>query len=118
MTDILTRVEVERLVNRFYDQVRKDALLAPVFAHVDWPQHLPIMYNFWSSVLLGDGSYNGSPMSKHIGLTITREHFQSWLKLFMNTVDSEFAGPVADEAKSRAKTIADLFQYKMGLREI
>lgn len=115
MTDILTRKEVEVLVNRFYDRVKKDELLAPVFAHVDWPHHLPVMYNFWSSVLLGDMSYNGSPMSKHMGLAITTEHFSQWLKLFVETVDAEFKGPVADEAKNRAHNIANLFQYKMGL---
>ena len=115
MTEIKSRKEVEQLVNRFYDRVRKDELLAPVFAHVDWPHHLPIMYNFWSSVLLGDMSYNGSPLAKHIGLPINQEHFGRWLKLFSDTVDSEFSGPIAAEAKNRALTIANLFQHKLGL---
>jgi hemoglobin len=115
MNDIVSRLEVTHLVNSFYERVNKDALLAPVFAHVDWPHHLPIMYNFWSSVLLGDMSYNGSPLAKHIGLPINREHFSRWLALFTETVDSEFSGPVAEEAKNRATTIASLFQHKMGL---
>jgi hemoglobin len=115
MNDIDSREEVMRLVNSFYTKVKKDALLAPVFAHVDWPHHLPIMYNFWSSVLLGDMSYNGSPLSKHMALPITAEHFDRWLKLFLETVNTEFSGSVADEAKNRAKTIASLFQHKMGL---
>lgn len=115
MTEILTRKEVEQLVNQFYTRVRKDSLLAPVFAHVDWSHHLPIMYNFWSSVLLGDMSYNGSPLSKHLGLPLTIAHFSRWLKLFLETVDAEFTGPVAEEAKNRANTIAALFQHKLGL---
>lgn len=115
MTDIVSRKEVEVLVNKFYERVRADELLAPVFAHLDWPHHLPIMYNFWSSVLLGDMSYNGSPFLKHKDLAITSEHFSRWLKLFAETVDAEFKGPVADEAKNRGQTIANLFQYKMGL---
>lgn len=113
--DIQNRDDVARLVNTFYDQVKKDELLAPSFAHVDWTHHLPIMYNFWSSVLLGDMSYNGSPLQKHMGLPITKDHFTRWLKLFIENVDIEFAGPVAAEAKNRAQTIASLFQYKMGL---
>ena len=117
MKDILSRTEVQVLVNKFYERVRADELLAPVFAHVDWPHHLPVMYNFWSSVLLGDMSYTGSPMSKHIGLAITGDHFTQWLKLFVETVDAEFNGPIADEAKNRAQNIASLFQYKMGLME-
>lgn len=113
--DIVSREEVKVLVNSFYEKVKKDELLAPSFAHVDWPHHLPIMYNFWSSVLLGDMSYNGSPFSKHKELPIRREHFSRWLELFLETVDSEFIGPVAEEAKNRAKTIAAMFQHKMGL---
>lgn len=115
MGDIQSRKEVEQLVNQFYGRVKKDELLAPVFAHLDWPHHLPIMYNFWSSVLLGDMSYNGNPFSKHINLPINREHFSRWLTLFLETVDSEFQGPVAEEAKNRAQTIANLFQHKLGL---
>ena len=117
MKDIISRAEVEILVNRFYDRVKADALLAPVFAHVDWPHHLPVMYNFWSSILLGDMSYNGSPMSKHLGLAIRGEHFTRWLKLFVETVDAEFEGAIAEEAKNRAQNIANLFQHKMGLLE-
>jgi hemoglobin len=117
MNDILTRTEVELLVNRFYDQVKADELLAPTFAHVDWPHHLPVMYNFWASILLGDQSYQGNPMSKHFPLKIDREHFTRWLQLFMKTVDENFSGPVANEAKNRANTIAQMFQYKMGLME-
>lgn len=115
MKDIVSRAEVKHLVDSFYKKVREDILLAPAFAHVDWPHHLPIMYNFWSSVLLGDMSYTGNPLSKHVALDVTPDHFTRWLKLFTETVDSEFAGPVADEAKNRANTVAALFQYKMGL---
>ncbi len=115
MKDIASRAEVIHLVDSFYYKVREDVLLAPVFAHVDWPHHLPVMYNFWSSILLGDMSYNGSPLSKHMGLPITQIHFTRWLKLFTETVDSEFTGPIADEAKNRAQTIAKLFQLRMGL---
>jgi hemoglobin len=115
MRDILSRLEVIQLVDSFYIKVREDVLLAPVFAHVDWPHHLPIMYNFWSSVLLGTMSYNGSPLAKHLGLPIKREHFTRWLELFTETVNTGFEGPVAEEAKNRANTIANLFQYKMGM---
>ena len=117
LKEIVSREEVKQLVNSFYEKVKQDELLAPAFEHVYWPHHLPIMYNFWSSVLLGDMSYNGNPFSKHKELPIKREHFGRWLELFMETVDSEFRGPVAEEAKNRAKTIATMFQYKMGLLE-
>lgn len=115
MTDIESRKEIEILVNEFYALVRKDELLAPVFVHLDWPHHLPVMYNFWASVLLGDMSYTGSPFPKHVGLKIGAEHFHRWLKLFMETVNKNFSGPVAEEAKTRANTIAQVFMHKLGL---
>lgn len=115
MNDIKTRKDVERMVATFYERVKADELLQPAFAHVDWPHHLPIMYNFWSSILLGDMSYTGSPMTKHIDLVVTSEHFDRWMKLFIENIDAEFEGPVAQEAKTRAQTIATMFQYKMGL---
>ena len=115
MTDLDSRNNIEILVTTFYNTVKDDPLLAPVFAHVDWDHHLPIMVDFWSSMLLGDMRYKGNPFQKHIGLPITAEHFGQWLKLFMATVDENFGGPKAEEAKSRAQSIAGIFQHKLGL---
>ena len=68
--DILEREDVEILVDKFYDKVKSDELLRPVFSHVDWPHHLPIMYNFWSSMLLGDQSYTGNPLTKAFAISL------------------------------------------------
>ncbi|NOS93685.1 MAG: group III truncated hemoglobin [Cyclobacteriaceae bacterium] len=110
--DIESRTDIELLVNQFYHKVKQDVLLAPVFNHVDWPEHLPVMYNFWSSMLLGDQSYQGSPFQKHMPLAIDARHFQQWLALFTQTVDEHFTGEKADEVKSRARSIAALWQHK------
>lgn len=110
-----SRADVELLVNSFYDKVKEDALLAPLFAHVDWPEHLPVMYKFWASMLLGEQSYQGGPFEKHKNLPLQPEHFQQWLKLFRQTVDEHFTGEVAEEAKRRGEHIGNVFQYKMGL---
>jgi hemoglobin len=115
MKDITTRVDVEILVNRFYEQVRNDELLAPVFSRVDWVHHLPVMYNFWSSVLLGDQSYTGNAFGKHQYLALSAQHFTRWLQVFTATVDEHFEGFNANEAKNRAAQMAQLFQYKLGL---
>jgi hemoglobin len=114
-SDIKTRSDVKRLVDCFYNKVKTDALLAPVFAHVDWLHHLPVMYNFWSSVLFGDMTYSGNPLPKHMNLPVQKQHFIRWLELFSETVDENFEGFNANEAKNRANTVAQLFQYKMGL---
>lgn len=113
--ELKTREEIETMVNKFYEKVKQDLLLAPVFAHLDWPKHLPIMYNFWSSMLLGDQSYQGNPFQKHIGLPIEARHFDQWLKLFIETVNENFAGAKAEEVKQRAQSIAGIFQHKLGI---
>lgn len=118
MNDIKTRSDVEKMVKSFYDRVMADMILAPSFINVYWPRHLPVMYNFWSSMLLGDMSYSGSPLTKHMDLQLKTEHFDRWLKLFNENIDAQFAGPVAEEAKARAYTIANMFQYKMGLLKV
>lgn len=113
--DILTREDIKLLVDRFYDKVQIDPLLGPVFQHVNWPHHLPIMYNFWSSMLLGDQSYRGNPFQKHLPLAIGGQHFDQWLKLFTETVDNHFIGDHAEEIKMRAQSIAGIFQLRMGI---
>lgn len=113
--DIQTRADVVRLVNSFYEKVKSDELLSPVFAHVDWPAHLPIMYNFWCSLLFGDQTYAGNPFMRHKGLSIDGAHFTRWLALFTETMDQEFVGERASELKQRAQSIAGVFQHKLGL---
>jgi hemoglobin len=115
MKDISNREDIIILVDSFYAKVKNDKMLAPKFAHLDWPKHLPIMYNFWSSMLLGDQSYQGNPFQKHISLSIDFNHFGQWLKLFTDTVDELFTGEKADEVKSRAQSIAGVWQHKLGL---
>lgn len=114
-SDIEERPDIEKLVKTFYEKVMQDALLGPVFAHVDWDKHLPIMYQFWSSMILGEQSYRGNPFQRHIGLAITADHFRRWLELFTETVDENFSGEHAEEIKMRARNIADVFQYRLGL---
>ncbi len=116
--DITTEADVRHMVDTFYDKVNGDALLSPVFndfAEVDWSRHLPVMYAFWNSLILGIPGYKGAPFPKHIGLPVSRDHFDRWLQLFRANIDEHFSGPNTDLAKVRAENIAQVFQYKMGL---
>jgi hemoglobin len=115
LPDITDRNDVIKFVDRFYDKVKEDALLGPEFAHVNWLHHLPVMYSFWSSMLLGEQSYRGNPLQKHLPLPIGTVHFNRWLQLFKETIDENFSGVNAEEVKVRAQAIARVFQIKMGL---
>ena len=114
--DIATEADVRLLVDSFYAKVNHDALLSPVFngfAHVDWPRHLPKMYDFWSDLLLGTARYQGQPCLRHVPLPIDATHFQRWLALFQATVNELFAGPTAEEAKRRGQAIAQVFEARL-----
>ncbi|MDQ2656391.1 MAG: group III truncated hemoglobin [Bacteroidota bacterium] len=113
--DIATRDDIKLLVDEFYGKVQRDELIGPVFSHVDWPHHLPTMYNFWSSMLLGDQSYRGNPFQKHLPLPLSPAHFDRWLKYFRETVNEHFAGDKATEILMRAEGIAGIFQSRLGL---
>lgn len=113
--DIISRKDIEYLVDTFYGRVKEDPVLAPHFNHVDWNKHLPVMYNFWSSMMLGEQSYRGNPFEKHIPLPLTAAHFTAWITLFLEVVDRNFSGAQAEEIKMRAQSIAQVFQHKMKL---
>ncbi len=116
--DIKNIEDIILLVDRFYDKVNKDSVLSPIFngfAKVNWEEHLPVMYSFWSAVLFDTNTYKGQPFTSHIELPVTTEHFERWLELFKETVDENFKGEKAEEAKGKADSIANIFQTKLGL---
>jgi len=115
--DIITRHDIELLVDRFYQKVEAHALLGPLFANIDWVKHKPIMYSFWSTMMLGEQSYRRNPFEKHVALPLTATHFSDWLSLFVETVDESFQGDKALEIKQRARTIAGVWQFKLGINE-
>lgn len=118
--DIATRNDIELLVNTFYDKVKTNKIIGHIFndvAKVDWGHHLPKMYSFWASLLLGEHSFSGNPMQKHIALskltTMSEVEFSEWLSLFIQTTDELFEGEKAEEAKTRAANIARLMLHKI-----
>ena len=102
-SDINSRADIELLVDSFYQKVRKNTILGYIFndvAKINWETHLPQMYTFWASILLGEHSFSGNPMQKHIALSkitsMTDKEFSEWLRLFTTTVDELFQGEKAD----------------------
>ncbi|WP_027125909.1 group III truncated hemoglobin [Gelidibacter mesophilus] len=115
-SEILNLDDIKILVDSFYGKVREDDLLSPIFNRViedRWPEHLKRMYTFWQTVLLGEHTYFGSPFPPHAHLAITKEHFDQWLDLFFISIDENFVGEKAEEAKWRASKMAEIFQHKI-----
>jgi hemoglobin len=117
-SDILTEADVSELVNAFYTKVREDSLLRDIFNDVikdNWPAHLKRMTDFWSTVLLYTRTYKDDPMPKHLSLPVGKEHFFRWLALFDETISEHFDGPIAENARKRAASIASIMQAVKGI---
>lgn len=102
---------IRTLVHAFYDRVRGDDLLGPIFAAriTDWEPHLAKMCAFWSSVMLMTGRYHGRPMPAHAALPVGGRHFDHWLALFEATARDvcppEAAGRFADKSRMIAQSL-------------
>ena len=116
MADIQTRANIRVLVSNFYQQVRQDPLLGPIFngtiPDAEWDTHLERLTDFWEASLISDKRFIGSPTKAHIqvdqahGSSISQMHFHRWLELWLGSIDSLYAGPIAERAKAKARQMA------------
>lgn len=119
MKDIKTTHDIEILVNAFYDKVKTSEIgfFFNNLAQVNWEKHLPKMYIFWESVLFATVKFDGNPIGAHYPINemaaMEKQHFETWLKLWKQTIDENFTGEIADSAKTKAENIANLMAYKM-----
>jgi hemoglobin len=109
---------VRRLVEAFYGRVLRDPDLAPVFRRAlshRWDEHLSTMVDFWSSVALRTGRYQGKPHVAHADLSLTPELFGRWLELFEETAREVCEPDVASFFVDRARRIAESLQIGLGI---
>jgi hemoglobin len=111
----LDRDAIATLVHTFYDEVRADPVLGPVFNNAigdRWDPHLARMVEFWSTVMLGSHDFQGNVFGKHMALCgIEADHFRRWLALFQATATRLFEPAVANEFLLVAGRIASSLQY-------
>ncbi|BAH48333.1 group III truncated hemoglobin [Rhodococcus opacus] len=112
-TDLATRTDIEDVLRRFYGRVLVDDLLAVPFAEIresGLESRLPIMCDFWETVLFGARLYQGSAgrvhRSVHTRHRFEAWHFLRWLTLWSTTVGQMFHGPSAAHATVHATRIA------------
>ena len=113
--DISSRDDIVSLLNEFYTKAQKDEIIGDKFTHLNMAQHTQIIADFWDGILFGTNNYSGDPFGEHLDLKLVAIDFERWISLFNQTIDNNYSGPIADEAKHRAKTIAQVFQHKLGL---
>lgn len=118
--DIANRADIQLLVESFYRKVINDDVIGEIFRDVlvfRWDSHIPIMIDFWESVLLASATYKGNTMRAHIELDkkhrLEAEHFARWKKLFFETLDENFAGEITIEAKKKVELMEALMLTKI-----
>jgi hemoglobin len=118
--DISSRQDIEQLIITFYEKVKPDPTIGFIFTDIvkiDWEHHIPVIVDFWESILLDNPIYQKNAMEVHYHLNnkmpLQKEHFKTWLNLFISTVDDLYEGKIAALAKTRAKSIAAVMQHKM-----
>ena len=120
MRELKTRADIEYLIDTFYKKVVADESIGSFFTEVvelDWNKHIPIMIDFWESVLFGGYKYKGNPMSVHMELNnkeaLKPEHFERWLDLWETTIKNNFSGKKATKAIQKAKTVSEVMMMRL-----
>ena len=118
--DMITENSIKTLVDNFYQKVRKDSDLAPIFVTAigeteeAWRSHLEHMYAFWSSIMLSSGRYQGNPIQKHSGLPSFDENlFVRWLELFAETATELHCSSIAEQYIEKSKRIAESLKLSL-----
>lgn len=112
MKDIETKADIDGLVRTFYSHLLQIDEMKPPFEALDFEQHIPRIVHFWSFVLLDEEGYRTNVFDKHMHLPIQPPMFDTWLKTWVESVDSLFAGEKAELAKQRATVLAFTFKSK------
>ena len=116
----ITEAQIEALIPRFYDRVRADALIGPVFAGAieNWPPHLEKLVAFWSSVMLTTGRYKGNPMMAHMQhlASITPPMFDRWLALWAQVTAETLPADIAGALQAKAERIAQSLKLALYFR--
>jgi hemoglobin len=118
--DITGREDIENFIRSFYESVVQDETIGVIFTEVvqmNWDHHIPLITDFWETILLDHPVYKKNAMEVHYHLNekypLEPRHFDAWLRLFNTTIDKMYAGPVTELAKKRAAGIAGLMSFKM-----
>jgi hemoglobin len=123
--DIRDRADLVQLLEVFYSKAFKDELIGRFFIEVvplDLETHIPIIADFWESVIFGSHTYRKNVMEVHQHIhslsAIKKEHLDRWVLLFTENIDEHFEGQKAILMKQRAASIATLMDIKLNHKGI
>ncbi|MBU0925923.1 group III truncated hemoglobin [bacterium] len=120
----ITKENINKLVIAFYTKVMKNEKISPFFIEKlgpdmkseIWQKHITLLTDFWYTISFGRGNYNGSPFAPHMQISgLDRESFETWLKLFFESLDKLYTEDIALKFKERASIIASNFMRNLAI---
>jgi hemoglobin len=121
MNDIESREDILVIMRQFYNKLLADESISFYFTNItDVDQHLEhhfeLLATFWEQSLFMKGGYSNNMFQIHKELhekhKFTKDHFDTWLKHFYNSIDAHFAGTYALQMKTNALNMATVMQIK------
>jgi hemoglobin len=113
MRDIETRTDIEKLMTAFYDKAYANESIGFYFTevtHLNLAKHLPVIIDFWESVLLDNQVYFNNALKAHEHIhklhPFKSEDFNVWVRLFCESIDELFVGAIAEKAKQKAESVS------------
>lgn len=118
--DITNREDLLLFVTLFYEKLLKDDSINYLFtdvAKINLHHHLEVLVDFWENILFQKDSYRKNAMQPHMILhqksPLQKQHFETWLKYFNESIDELFDGEKVFLAKQKALSIATVMQIKI-----
>lgn len=91
--EISSREDLLQLVSKFYEKLLADDSINYLFtdvAKIDIRHHLPVLVDFWDSIIFQSDTYRKNAMQPHLALhqksSLTKHHFETWIRYFEETV--------------------------------
>ena len=126
--DIGNREDIDLLMREFYTAAMVDDTIGYIFTEVaklDLGHHLPVIGDFWETLLFQSGTYSRhgrNPLIVHGELNqktpLLPEHFSRWLEIFRAKIDDLFEGERAEFLKFRAEMMADRMLSFIGAQRV
>ena len=95
--DISSRADIELFIRYFYERVKLDDTIGIIFTEIvamNWEHHIPLITDFWETILLDNPVYKNNAMEVHYHLhkifPLHKEHFDAWLNLFNDSIQEMY----------------------------
>jgi hemoglobin len=118
----LTEPLIRAVIDTFYEKVRRDPTLGPVFNGIikdEWPAHIERIASFWLTATRLGGNYDGRRfMPAHLAHgAIQAAQLPQWLRLFRESVDEMCPPDGAAVLVDIAERMADSIRMSLARRD-